>query len=227
MAPDSSQDLLPSFQDTSFFLLVILQYFLFSQTVVFALCFFSQLPCNLLKPRRSLQKLTCINNLFIKNKAFFYHNSKRNSLQKLVLIHVAFLVPAHKTWWIYQKGLKAESMLVWALSWCWQNTVDFDGWLRAHSFFIDRNITVGSSYLMHEQDRDIWNGKPLIGRVLCNGVQWLCDTCRPITCLGPIAMTTVSHQEWTSSLPLWLEAALQLLAASEQFYPFPHPWEKN
>lgn len=58
-------------------------------------------------------------------------------------------------------------------------------------------------------------------------VQWLCDTCRPIACLGPIAMTTVSHQEWTSSLPLWLEAALQILAASEQFYPFPHPWEKN
>lgn len=66
-------------------------------------------------------------------------------------------------------------------SWCWRNTVDFDGWLRARSFFIDRNITVGSSYLVHEQDRDIWNGKPLIGWVcamVCAMAVWHVQTHR-------------------------------------------------
>lgn len=66
-------------------------------------------------------------------------------------------------------------------SWCWWNTVDFDGWLRARSFFIDRNITVGSSYLVHEQDRDIWNGKPLIGWVcamVCAMAVWHVQTHR-------------------------------------------------
>lgn len=91
--------------------------------------------------------------------------------------------------------MKAESRVVWALSWCWGGAVGLDGWLR----ILDCSVAVGASWLVCEWDRGICNGKPQSRaeqsrQCLCSGVQRLRDTHRPSThpCLKQ------GQQEWTS-----------------------------